>query len=152
MSLDLNVNYISPDRPMDSSSAIKIRMALKEAEYSQLDVHFVQASSAGARLSGFVGDWLANPRNTHEGQYSLLSRPGCVSDAVKKHPLLKFTELADTIKIREFSEVLVLGKEILIVDIKGEISIHRIKQHVELGNKAVKALKRIGILEAQKAG
>jgi hypothetical protein len=151
MSLNLNNNCETPERANDSTSAIKIRMALREAEYSGLDVTFVQASAAGARLSGFVSTWLGNPRNNHEGKYLLMSRAGMADDGLRNHPDFKFTELSESLKIKDFSEVLLLGKEILIVDMRGDISIHRVKQQVDLGIRAVKALRRIGVLEAQKA-
>jgi hypothetical protein len=151
MSLTLNNNFETPERPNDSTSAIKIRMALREAEHSDLDVTFVQAAAEESRLSGFVSAWLADPRNHHEGKYLLMSRPGMAGEGLRKHPDFKFTELSSSLKIKDFSEVLLLGKEILIVDMRGEISIHRIKQHVDLGMRAIKSLRRIGVLEAQRA-
>jgi hypothetical protein len=151
MSLDLARNCETPERANDSTSAVKIRMALREAEYSELDVTFVRASTEGSRLSGFVSSWLADPRNHHEGKFLLMGRPGLDSEELRNHPDFKFTELSDSVKIKDFSEFLLLGKEVLIVDMRGEISIHRIKQHVDLGVRAVKALRRIGLLEAQRA-
>lgn len=151
MSPDLAIDCENPERANDSTSAIKIRMALREAEYSEMDVTFVRASTEGSRLSGIVTSWLADPRNHHEGKFLLMGRPGLDNEGLRNHPYFKFAELSNSVKIKDFSEFLLLGKEVLIVDMRGEISIHRIKQHVDLGVKAVKTLHRIGLLEAQRA-
>ena len=145
MSLTNKNNHDTPERAYDSTSAIKIKMALREAEHSELDITFIQSSADGARLSTFVSSWLSDPRNSHEGKYLLMGRPG-----LRKHPGYQFTELSDTVKIKDFSELLLLGREILIVDMQGEISIHRIKQHVDFGVRAVRSLRKIALLEAQK--
>lgn len=150
MSLTNKNNHDTPERANDSTSAIKIKMALREAEHSELDITFIQSSADGARLSTFVSSWLSNPRNSHEGKYLLMGRPGLADDGLRKHPSYQFTELSDTVKIKDFSELLLLGREILIVDMQGEISIHRIKQHVDFGVRAVRSLRKIALLEAQK--
>jgi len=152
MSIELSQKALenSPESAFRAKEQIKVLMALREAEYGESDISFVSASSGDSRLAGTLSEWLANPKNCHEGKYTLVSRPSLITEGLKKHP--KFSEILirETLKVSEFSEAILIAKEVVIVNIDGEVSFVRRKDSLDAAAKIVRALKRISALEKAK--
>lgn len=152
MSIELSQQALenSPESAFRAKEQIKVLMALREAEYSESDISFVFTSSSKSRLAGTLAEWLMSPKNCHEGRFTLVSRPSLVSDALKAHPKCSSVSIRETLKFSEFSEAILISKEVVIVNIDGEVSFVRRKDALDGAGKIVRALKRISALEKAK--
>ncbi|MBD8089322.1 hypothetical protein IFT48_04945 [Pseudomonas fluorescens] len=152
MSIELSQQALetTPESAFRAKEQIKVLMALREAEYSEADISFVAAGAGNSRLAGTLGDWLSNPKNCHEGKFTLVARPSLSTEGLKKHPKFSEVVIRENLKISEFSEAILIAKEVVIVNIDGEVSFVRRKDSLDSAAKIVRALKRIGALEKAK--
>lgn len=140
----------SPESAFRAKEQIKVLMALREAEYGESDISFVASSGDHSRLAGTLSEWLVNPKNCHEGRYTLVARPSLATDALKTHPKFSDVIIRESLKISEFSEAILIAKEVVILNIDGEVSFVRRKDCLDGAGRIVKALKRISALEKAK--
>lgn len=140
----------SPESAFRAKEQIKVLMALREAEYGESDISFVAAGRGEPILASTLTQWLADPKNCHEGKYTLVAKPSLTTEGLKQHAKLSEVSVRETLKVSEFSEAILIAKEVVIVNIDGELSFVRRKDSLDAAAKIVRALRRISALEKVK--
>lgn len=148
--LSLDTLKTPSDSAFRAKEQIKVLMALREAEYAESDVSVIVAAQSHSRLVATISEWLSSPKNCHEGRYTLISRPSLATDALRKHVRLTEISIREDLKIAEFDEVILVGKEVVILNIEGDLFFTRRSDCLLGANKTIKALRRISALEKAK--
>lgn len=129
----------------------KIKMALSEAEMESLDVKFLSLVEQNGVIARSLSQWVRQSSSRHGGRLSAFIQHPSKKNILEAHPSLHLNLLDESIKIRDFREILVVGSNVAIFDANGKIFIQRGKEFIDSANRIVRSLSKITILiEAKK--
>lgn len=129
----------------------KIKLSLAEAEMENLDVKFISLVEHDGLISNALKQWVKQSSSRHTGKLSAYIQDPRKRNGLDDHPAFFIGILDESIKIRYFSEILVVGTNVAIYDADGKIYIQRGKEFIDSANKIARSLSKITLLiEAKK--
>lgn len=137
----------------DFSNAIeaKIKLSLAEAEMENLDVKFISLVEHDGLISNALKQWVKQSSSRHTGKLAAYIQDPRKRNGLEEHPAFYIGILDESIKIRYFREILVVGSNVAIYDAEGKIYIQRGKEFIDSANKIARSLSKVTLLiEAKK--
>jgi hypothetical protein len=128
----------------------KIEMLLKEAELFQHDINFISLTKSPRSLDAVLHDWVANEDNLHTGKLTVYAKSSFDGSRFSAHEKLNLKRISDNLKLRNIEEIILIGREVVIILAGGDVGIFRDKRHVDSVNRIIKSTLRISLIELQK--
>lgn len=130
--------------------AFKVEMLLKEAELFEHDLQFISFTHAPGPVAGMLSRWIEGEDNLHTGSLTLFIKSSHDERAFIAHPKRKLKLIADSIRVKEIHEAILIGRDIAVINVEGHVGIYRDKRFVDSLNKIIKSVIRISLIEQQR--
>lgn len=128
----------------DDVLVAKIKMALAEALAGQQDVHLLCAMPSLGTIGSILCDWITeSPEYT--GRLSLMVRNEDEISRFASHGKITHRVMAETLKVRDLHEMLVIGKEIVAIDYRGELYVLRSAALIDSSARIIRTLNRLSV-------
>lgn len=138
--------------PSGDNDVLKVSMLLKEAELFGHDVHFLSLASSPQKGQAYqaASAWAKSDDNMHTGSLSVYLRDGLNALDFDGHGQRSFSSISPNIKVKEISEILVLGNEVAVINVLGYIQTYRDKRIVTSCMRVLNTLSSITRIEKMK--
>jgi hypothetical protein len=128
----------------------KIEMLLKEAEIFQHDINFISLTKSPKSLDAVLHAWSLSEDNLHTGKLTVFAKSFLDDSRFSSHEKLNLKRISDKLKLRNIEEMILIGRDVVIILAGGDVGIFRDKHHVDAVNRIIKSTLRISLIELQK--
>ncbi len=128
----------------------KIEMLLKEAELFQHDINFISLTKGPHALDAVLHAWATSEDNLHTGKLTVYAKSPFDVARFAAHEKLNLKRISDNLKLRNIEEIILIGRDVVIILAGGEVGIFRDKRHVDSVNRIIKSTLRISLIELEK--
>lgn len=138
--------------PSGNNDVLKVSMLLKEAELFGHDIHYLSLAMepGNGQIYQAASSWAQSDDNMHSGKVALYLRDGQRDQDFEGHGQRTLHSISPNIKVKEITEILVLGNEVAVITVLGYVQTYRDKRIVSSCMRVLNTLCSITLIEKKK--